>query len=184
MSVATRDGDPLLLTLAFDAASQSRLDALRRAYYPPSMDRVPAHCMLFHALPGTERRAVERTLAAVAARTPAFSAAIAPPRTMGRGVQLPLVAPELDAVHAELVRAWTPWLTAQDLQGFRPHVVVQNKVAPDVARAALAELARTALPDRCAAVGLGLWYYRGGPWEPVRTFAFTGPAAERAGPGD
>jgi len=46
-----------------------------------------------------------------------------------------LDAPELAALRAGLAAAWEPWLTPQDRQRHAPHVTVQNKVAPAVARA-------------------------------------------------
>jgi hypothetical protein len=44
--------DPLILTLGLDRASFERFEALRRAHFPPALNRVPAHVTLFHHLPG------------------------------------------------------------------------------------------------------------------------------------
>ena len=63
-------------------------------------------------------------------------------------------------------------LTAQDGQGWRPHVTVQNKVATGVARALLAELQAEFTPFHFTAPGLVLWRYLGGPWERRAAFAF------------
>lgn len=49
---------------------------------------------------------------------------------------------------------------------------MQNKVAPEVARALHARLAAEFVPHGVQVPGLGLWRYLGGPWEPVARFPF------------
>jgi hypothetical protein len=63
----------------------------------------------------------------------------------------------------------------QDRQKHAPHVTVQNKVAPAVARALHERLLAEFVPYDVRARGLGLWRYLGGPWDPVAAFPF-GPA--------
>ena len=63
-------------------------------------------------------------------------------------------------------------LTPQDQAGWRPHVTVQNKVRPDVARALLRTLEGDFTPRRLALAGLAAWWYRGGPWEPLSRHMF------------
>jgi hypothetical protein len=53
-------------------------------------------------------------------------------------------------------------------------VTVQNKVAPDEARALHRSLEETFAPFEVASVGLMLWRYLGGPWEPVGSYGFGG----------
>jgi 2'-5' RNA ligase len=156
--------DPLVLTLALDAALQERLDALRRAHFPPERDVVPAHVSLFHALPGEELDRVLDVLRAVTRREP-LPVRVAGVRPLGRGTALSVEAPGLDAVHRALAAAFAPWLTAQDRQGLRPHVTVQNKVAPQEARALQEALRAAPVEATGTAVGLDVWHYRGGPWE-------------------
>lgn len=55
-----------------------------------------------------------------------------------------------------------------------PHVTVQNKVAPQAARALLAELQAGFSPFTMRAEGLNLWRYLGGPWRHERLFRFGG----------
>ena len=95
-------------------------------------------------------------------------------RPLGRGVAVVLTSPELARIRAGLARTWAPWLTPQDRTKRDLHVTVQNKVAPEVARALLAELSAGFVPERTRTVALALWRYRGGPWEPVARFAFIG----------
>ncbi len=61
---------------------------------------------------------------------------------------------------------------AQDRGKNELHVTVQNKVDPAAARALQARLAAVFEPETVVGTGLALWRYRGGPWEPVRTFPF------------
>nr|WP_208382922.1 2'-5' RNA ligase family protein [Modestobacter marinus] len=153
----------MIVTLLLDDAAQQRFDRLRAAHFPAERNHLQAHVTLFHALPGEHRAAVGRELAAVAAR-PAFEVAVSGVRFLGRGVALDLTSPQLLALRAGLADAFDPWLTRQDRQWSRPHVTVQNKVAPDVARALHAELTASFRPETVTARGLGLWRYLGGPW--------------------
>ena len=93
-------------------------------------------------------------------------------RFLGRGVAFELSSGELAQLRGSLADAWEPWLTPQDRQRHRPHVTVQNKVAPEVARALHARLSASFVPGEVEARGLGLWRYLGGPWEPVAELAF------------
>ena len=70
------------------------------------------------------------------------------------------------------LEAFEPWLTAQDRQGWRAHVTVQNKVAPETARALHTDLQAAFVPFRFPAPGVLLWRYRGGPWEPLAALLF------------
>ena len=83
-------------------------------------------------------------------------------RSLGRGVAYTLASAELGRLHRELVERFGEVLTAQDRQAFRAHVVVQNKVTPEVARDLLRELEGTFAPWEVGAVGVDLWHYLGG----------------------
>jgi hypothetical protein len=62
---------------------------------------------------------------------------------------------------------------------------VQNKVEPAVARALQAELTAGFVRETVTARGLGLWHYRGGPWDADSEFPFVAPSggSPRAGEG-
>ena len=135
------------------------------------MFRLAAHVTLFHALPGEQLGRVRDELASVSRRPP-FDVRVTGVRFLGRGVALDLDAAELTALRSALAARFAPWLTRQDAQWSRPHVTVQNKVEPAVARALHAELTATFRPTTVTARGLGLWHYRGGPWEPAAEFDF------------
>jgi 2'-5' RNA ligase len=154
---------PLIVTLLLDEDAQQRFDRLRTAHFPADRLVVGAHVTLFHALPGEQLAEVRAELGRVAARPP-FAVTLTGVRFLGRGVALDLAAPELLALRSALARSFDPWLTPQDRQWSRPHVTVQNKVEPSVARALHAELSAAFVPETVTARGLGLWHYRGGPW--------------------
>ena len=170
------DTAPLILTLTLDADSQAFFDAQRRRYFPAKINYLSAHLTLFHALPGAEYAAIVADLAAAAAGQPGpLPLAVTGVKFMGRGVMYTLDNPALPALHRRLQRQWQPWLSPQDGQGLRPHITVQNKVDPAVARALHEELAAGFQPFEAQGTGLALWAYRGGPWELRQQFEF-GPA--------
>jgi hypothetical protein len=163
---------PLILTLALDAEAGAWLEALRRAHFPPARNLVPGHVTLFHHLPGAEIGAIGAILDRECTVLAPSLVRLGPARFLGRGVALGVAAPEIAALRARLAARWQGWLTPQDRQGWRPHATVQNKVAPETARALHARLLAE-LPSREArAEGLLLWHYRGGPWEAAGEFRF------------
>ncbi|MQA32252.1 2'-5' RNA ligase family protein [Modestobacter roseus] len=163
--------DPLIVTLLLDDAAQQRFDRLRAAHFPAERNHLQAHVTLFHALPGEHLGEVRDELRTAAGRAP-FDVAVTGVRFLGRGVAIDLDAAELTGLRRALAARFGPWLTRQDRQWAHPHVTVQNKVPPDVARALHAQLAAAFTPETVRARGLGLWHYRGGPWEPAGEFGF------------
>jgi 2'-5' RNA ligase len=164
---------PLILTLGLDAVSFTRLDALRRAHFPPERNYLSAHLTLFHALPGTMLAEISANLETLTTGTPLplhFDGL----RSLGRGVAFTVESPALVQLRGLLASAWHGLLGPQDRQGFRPHVTVQNKVEPADARALLAALEGGFAPWDGQGVSLLLWHYRGGPWEPAGEFPLTG----------
>jgi hypothetical protein len=172
------DTAPLILTLTLDADSQAFFDAQRRRYFPAKINYLSAHLTLFHALPGAEYDAIVADLTAAAAGQPGpLPLAVTGVKFMGRGVMYTLDNPALPALHRRLQWQWQPWLSPQDGQGLRPHITVQNKVDPAVARALHEELAAGFQPFEALGTGLALWAYKGGPWELRQQFTF-GPPQE------
>jgi 2'-5' RNA ligase len=165
---------PLILTLAFDGATFSRLDALRRRYFPPERNMVPAHLTLFHALPGENAAQIRRELGELCRRQKAFAVEATGFRSLGQGVALAMSSAELIRFRQGLAREWRDWLTPQDSAKIAPHVTVQNKVGADTARATLRELEVDFSPFAARAEGLNLWRYLGGPWALDKAFRFGG----------
>lgn len=159
-----------ILTLRVDPASQRRFEALRRAHYPAALNKIAAHLTLFHTLPATEE--VRLLLLAEAESLAGFSLQVNDVRSLGRGVAYFLESPDLMALHGRLARALARDLSAQDRQGFRPHVVVQNKASGPEAKILLADLSASFVPWQVEATGLCWWDYLGGPWALREEFAF------------
>ncbi len=157
------DDRPLILTLGLDAEGFARIDALRRAHFPPERNHLRAHLTLFHHLPGDRLTEVTETLAAAADRPP-LALQVSGVRSLGRGVAFEIASPELLRLRADLAARFRAHLTPQDAQGFRPHVTVQNKVSGDDARALKAELEAGFTPWPALGESLLLHRYLGGPW--------------------
>ncbi|MFD2787624.1 2'-5' RNA ligase family protein [Hymenobacter rubripertinctus] len=165
---------PLIVTLLLDEATQHRFNALRQAHFPAARNYLQAHVTLFHHLPGSGYAAVAAELRNLAATTAPLPVQVTGLRFLGQGVAYSLENAALQQLHRHLQTTWANWLTPQDRQPLRPHVTVQNKVLPAVARELHAQLALTFQPGLATGVGLGLWAYRGGPWEALDQFAFAG----------
>jgi 2'-5' RNA ligase len=156
---------PLILTLQFDERSFAFFDEQRRRYFPPKRNFIPAHLTLFHHLPGEHLDNIQRDIAACASRQQPFILDVTSLRPLGRGVAYNLASSDLAELRRELSQGWDEWLKPQDRQKHQPHVTVQNKVDPTQARALLEELTESFQPFQVTAMGLDLWWYRGGPWE-------------------
>ena len=163
---------PLILTLAFDAPSFARFDALRQAHFPRARNHLRAHATLFHHLPGDREAAVVETVAALSRAQAPPEVAVTGLRFTGAGVAFVLESEALSAFRQRLAAQFHDALTAQDRQGWRPHVTVQNKVASATARATHAALSKDFVPFRFTAPATLLWRYLGGPWEKRGRFAF------------
>jgi 2'-5' RNA ligase len=162
--------EPLVVTLAVEEAVQSRWDRERAQLFPSGRTRVGAHVTLFHAVPGDLLDQVLADLDTVAG--PAFPVSVSGVMGLGRGAAYRLESAELVRRHHVVQQRWWSRLSAQDRQGFRPHVTVQNKVSPDVARATVERLQQQFAPYEVMALGVEVWRYVGGPWEPVTTVPF------------
>lgn len=163
----------LIVTAEIGAADFAWLDSLRRRHFPPERNQLGAHLTMFHALPPSAEGEARHRLAQLAGRAPP-RALVAGLMDLGGGVAFRIVSDELDLVRDELARGFAGMLSAQDAHGWRPHVTIQNKVAPRVARALLAELERGFAPRPLAIAGLGLHRYLGGPWERLGVYPFRG----------
>ena len=96
---------------------------------------------MFHALPPSAESDARARLAAAAKDYPPPRAIVAGVMDLGGGVALRVVSDDLDAIRRELADHFHGLLSAQDAGGWRPHVTIQNKVAPKVARGLIARSA-------------------------------------------
>lgn len=165
---------PLILTLGFHPDDQNRFDVLRQRHFPPERNHIPAHLTLFHHLPGSELGAVDHSIG-LTARQPGFPVEVTGLRSLGRGVAYTFAAPPLLSLRSALARHWHDHLTAQDRQGWRPHLTIQNKAAPGEAAALLANMQVAFTPFTVRAEALLLWHYLGGPWRLAARHDFIQP---------
>ena len=163
--MAPEDGatEPLILTLQMDERSQDWFDRLRELHFPPERNYLRAP----HALPqaaGSPGSLPTCNWSPGPGATYPYRDGYSQPRP-GRGLRA-LVA-GTGGTAAGVAKNWEPWLGAQDRQGFKPHVTVQNKVSPERARALHERLLVTFSPLKVGGVGLSPWRYLGGPWESI-----------------
>ena len=163
----------LIVTAEIAPADFAWLDRLRRAHYPPERNQLPAHLTMFHALPPSAEGEVRRSLARLAVEAPP-RASIEGVMNLGGGVAFRIESPDLDAMRSELAANFRGLLSAQDSAGWRPHVTIQNKVAPKVARELVRKLERDFRPRPLAISGLALHRYLDGPWERISSYPFRG----------
>ncbi len=162
---------PIIVTATFGDGDNGWLQQLRRDRYPAERNRVLAHLTLFRQLPPSLEPELGRRLArAVAAKPPA--AMLARVIDLGEGTALEVESRALEDIHADLAEAFRGLLTPQDQAPWRPHVTIQNKVAPREARALQQLLRATFEPRPLAIRGLAAWRYLDGPWEPLRSWSF------------
>ncbi|WP_188055629.1 2'-5' RNA ligase family protein [Sphingosinithalassobacter sp. CS137] len=156
---------PLIVTALFGGEDFAFLDGLRRRHFPPERNLVPAHCTLFHHLAPELGGELKRRLAAETRGVAAPRAMLAGLLNLGGGVAFRIESPELEQIRDALSEAFTGMLVPQDQAGWRPHVTIQNKVEPRMARALFTELSAGFTPRPLAIAGLASWMYRDGPWE-------------------
>lgn len=170
------DSAPLILTAELPGDLHRWATGLRRQHFPPERNFLEAHVTLFHALPPQVEDELRTSLARLAGETAPLPARLEGLMNLGRGTALRLTSPALLELRAAIAERFRGMLTAQDQHPPRLHVTIQNKVSPEEARRLQVELAGLVMPRAFTVPGLALHRYRGGPWEPVRRFAFRGPS--------
>jgi hypothetical protein len=163
----------LIVTAEIGPSDLACLDSLRRHHYPADRNLLPAHLTMFHALPPSAEEEARHRLGQ-ASEAPPPRAMVAGLMDLGGGVAFRIVSDDLDRIRDELAEDFHGMLGAQDSGGWRPHVTIQNKVAPKQARALLQALEQGFRPRPLAIRGLGLHRYLGGPWETLGAWPFRG----------
>jgi hypothetical protein len=161
----------LIITAEMARPDFAWLQGLRRQHFPAGRNQVPAHLTMFHALPPSAEPEARSRLARIVQR-PIPRAQLAGLMDLGGGVAFRVVSDDLDAIREELADAFHGMLGAQDSGGWRPHITIQNKVAPKVARDLKAALERDFEPRPLNISGLALQRYLGGPWEEIAHYRF------------
>jgi hypothetical protein len=165
---------PIIVTAQMGKGDQLWADALRAAHFPPERNYLKAHITLFHHLPPTHLPEIKARLAAMAREYAAPPAVLREVMMLGRGVAYRVDCPDLLAMRDELAEGFTGLLTPQDQARPRLHITVQNKVEPAEAKALYAELSASFQPRPLSVTGLSAYYYRGGPWEAIQSWSFSG----------
>jgi hypothetical protein len=162
---------PIIVTALFGPGDDGWLQQLRQTHYPADRNRVPAHLTLFHQLPPSLETELSARLAAATAAPPP-PATVAGPIDLGEGTAFRIDSPALEAIREELAEAFHGLLMPQDLAPWRPHVTIQNKVAPREAKALRQQLAATFEPRPLQLRALASWRYLDGPWEMLKEHPF------------
>lgn len=163
---------PIIVTALMGAADQALFDGLRRAHFPPERNHLAAHLTMFHHLMPSLLPELQHRLTGETRGVQAPAAQIVGLMSLGRGTAFRIESPGLHEIRAQLADAFAPMLIPQDQAAWRPHVTVQNKVAPADAKALMSDLQATFRPRPLRIIGIGTWWYRGGPWEPIGRHMF------------
>jgi len=131
---------PIIVTALMGKADSAAFDALRRRHFPPERNQLAAHLTMFHHLPPSLEDELKRRLAEMTRGASPPEARVAGLISLGQGVAFRIESPALLAIRAELADTFAGLLTPQDRAGWRPHVTVQNKVEPAVARVTLGRI--------------------------------------------
>ncbi|MDB5667525.1 MAG: 2-5 ligase family protein [Alphaproteobacteria bacterium] len=164
---------PLIVTATFGIDDHAWLEGLRRAHYPPELNRVPVHLTLFRHLPPSLERELGQRLGDHV-QAPAPRARIVGVMDLGEGTALQVESAGLEDIRLGLAEAFHGLLMPQDQTSWRPHVTVQNKVARRDAIALQKVLQSGTFPRPLVIHGLTSWRYLGGPWEQIRAYSFRG----------
>ena len=167
-------GAPLIVTALLPPELQARMDALRRAHFPPERNHLRAHVTLFHALPPSCEAELRQVLARMTAQHPPPPGRLEGVMSLGQGTAVKLASPALLALRSELADHFETLLTPQDQHSPRLHVTVQNKVSAREAKALQAQLSPQLQPQDFRFAGLSLNAYCGGPWRLLKSWSFRG----------
>lgn len=165
---------PFIVTAELPGGVLAWADGLRRAHFPPERNRLKAHVTLFHAFAPSLREELLGLLSRFGASFAPPSARIDGLMNLGKGTALAIVSPGMLAIRAAIADHFHGALTAQDQHKPRLHITIQNKVAPQAARALQADLAASLTPREFAFTGLGLHAYRNPHWDELRLWKFRG----------
>lgn len=169
-SIALPPAAPLILTVALPEALQRQADAIRSTRAPAAAASAPAHLSLFRHLPGPALAEIGNSLRRMVASSAPTMILQAPAAWNGRWV-VPVRAPALDALRAELADGWHGLLSPGDHAPPRLHISLSG--GPE---------APPPLPEGpWPARGLLLWRYAGGPGSAAERGGASS-AAERGGP--
>lgn len=170
---------PLILTARIKEDDLAPFDRLRLQHFPSDRNYLKAHLTMFHRLPGEHLVKITEILATAAGETLPFTIEVAGIRHLGAGVAFDMASDQLVRLHRRLRSAFAPWLGGQDMQKWRPHITVQNKVARSRADDLYHTLSGAFVARSITVEGVYLWRYLGGPWKLESTLLFAGNRQEQ-----
>ena len=156
---------PIIATARLNDEAFHYFNELRQRHFPPERNFIDAHLTLYHHLPGEDPDVVEAAVREASGDASPLPGRVDKPIFLGKGVAYHLAVPGLSALRHRIGEPFE--LTPQDQQKLRPHVTVQNKVDPGVAKMTMAHLEAKFEPFDATVVGVDLWFYEGGPWSPM-----------------
>ena len=165
---------PIIITATMGKSGQLWADCLRAKHFPPERNFLKAHITLFRHLPPLHWPEIKTRLASIARECAPPPAMLSDVMMLGRGVAYRVDCPDLTTIRDELAEGFTGLLTPQDQAQPRLHITIQNKVEPVAAKALHAELSAEFRPRPFSIVGLSAYYYRGGPWDAIQCWSFSG----------
>jgi len=163
---------PFILTAELPVDLARWATGLRQEHFPIERNFLPAHVTLFHSLPPSAHGEIKRALAQEVAENSPVEAILEGLMPLGKGTALKITSPGMVEVWQRLADRFHGLLTPQDEHEPRLHVTIQNNVSIETARALQQKLAPLIEPRPFNFAGLGLYIYRGGPWELARTYPF------------
>lgn len=164
----------LIVTAELGNGDAGWLTAERDAHFPPERNYLKAHLTMFHALPPSCEGEARSVLGRLAGDHPKPQASLSNVIMMGRGVAYRVRSDELTSIRERIADHFHGMLTSQDAGGWRPHITIQNKVEPKVAKALFAHKQASFEPRPLEIKGLALHRYLGGPWEDLGRWSFRG----------
>jgi hypothetical protein len=159
-----------ILTAEMDDDSFAWLDGLRRKHFPPERNYLPAHLTMFHRLTSAQVSRLNALSLPGGPLTISFDAVLA----LGSGVAIRIASNPLGQLRAAVKVAAGGEFSRQDSQPWRPHVTIQNKVAPDVARQLHQSLEGQFAPRTGSVTAVLVWEYLGPTWRLADRLDFRG----------
>lgn len=164
----------LIVTAALERRVHDRLTGERKAHFPAERNFLDAHLTMFHALPPSCESEAASLLKRIANDCKPPRARLSEVISLGRGVAYKVESDDLRRIRDVIADHFHGMLTAQDSQGWRPHITIQNKVKPYEAKALLEQKRETFEPQPLDIIGLSLHSYMDGPWEKLGGWRFRG----------
>jgi hypothetical protein len=162
---------PIIVTALFGPGDDGWLQQLRQTHYPAGRNRVPAHLTLFRHLPPSLESELSARLAEASA-APQPAASVTGIMDLGEGTAFRVESHALARIREDLAEAFHGLLMPQDQTPWRPHITIQNKVEPRVARALQQQLRASFEPRLLLLRALASWRYLDGPWERLKVHPF------------